>query len=289
VCRLVEDRKVVDNVGFFQFMFRLFYVLMTGCSIHSILMCGVRRKDERTLGDRLAQPFNGDILQHTRTTQKNGIKTANSYQHSSHNYPLAILIIKLDEYDEHFFCLMPTLFPYNKFTMCPSSFLPNPPYSPPHRNSEELIKRTAFPERLAMLNQQQDVILVGLVAQAEVGFSRAEEEWEKIVVASGAFFSPSLYTDTDTDIKPLIQKNYVQKQLSTPIALFHLVPAPLGLGQLQEQTLLCPTRHPTAEKEICLWYASREGGYKDKAEKKYTSQHPPAGEYRMTENMKAIV
>ena len=30
---------------------------------------------------------------------------------------LAILAIKLDEYDEDFFALMPTLFPYNKFTM----------------------------------------------------------------------------------------------------------------------------------------------------------------------------
>jgi hypothetical protein len=30
---------------------------------------------------------------------------------------LAILAIRLDEYDDDFFSLMPTLFPYNKFTM----------------------------------------------------------------------------------------------------------------------------------------------------------------------------
>jgi hypothetical protein len=30
---------------------------------------------------------------------------------------LAVLAIRLDEYDEDFFSLMPTLFPYNKFTM----------------------------------------------------------------------------------------------------------------------------------------------------------------------------
>ena len=30
---------------------------------------------------------------------------------------LAILAIKLDEYDDDFFALMPMLFPYNKFTM----------------------------------------------------------------------------------------------------------------------------------------------------------------------------
>ena len=30
---------------------------------------------------------------------------------------LAVKAIKLDEYDDHFFNLMPVLFPYNKFTM----------------------------------------------------------------------------------------------------------------------------------------------------------------------------
>jgi hypothetical protein len=30
---------------------------------------------------------------------------------------LAILAVKLDEYDDDFFALMPMLFPYNKFTM----------------------------------------------------------------------------------------------------------------------------------------------------------------------------
>ena len=36
---------------------------------------------------------------------------------------LAVLAIQLDEYDEHFFNLMPTLFPYNKFTMSVCAFL----------------------------------------------------------------------------------------------------------------------------------------------------------------------
>lgn len=38
---------------------------------------------------------------------------------------IAILAIRLDEYDDDFFSLMPMLFPYNKFTMTVS-----PPLSP---------------------------------------------------------------------------------------------------------------------------------------------------------------
>jgi hypothetical protein len=51
--------------------------------------------------------------------------------------------------------------------------------------SQKLIRRTVFPEHLAMLHQRQDALLVDLAAQAEAGFSKAEEEWEKSVVAWG--------------------------------------------------------------------------------------------------------
>ena len=37
---------------------------------------------------------------------------------------LAVKAIKLDEYDDHFFNLMPVLFPYNKFTMTVSFLFP---------------------------------------------------------------------------------------------------------------------------------------------------------------------
>jgi Ubinuclein conserved middle domain len=42
-----------------------------------------------------------------------------------HLSTLALLAIKLDEYDDHFFNLMPTLFPYNKFTMTVGFPLPS--------------------------------------------------------------------------------------------------------------------------------------------------------------------
>ncbi|KAJ8082325.1 hypothetical protein PM082_008178 [Marasmius tenuissimus] len=78
---------------------------------------------------------------------------------------VAIQAIKLDEYDEHFFNLMPTLFPYNKFTM------------------SKLIKRTVFLEHTQLLVQRQEVLLKELKRHADEGFVRAEEEWEKSCAA----------------------------------------------------------------------------------------------------------
>ncbi|KAF9269548.1 hypothetical protein L218DRAFT_890165 [Marasmius fiardii PR-910] len=78
---------------------------------------------------------------------------------------IAIQAIKLDEYDEHFFNLMPVLFPYNKFTM------------------SKLIKRTVFAEHTQLLVQRQEVLLKELKRHADEGFARAEEEWEKSCAA----------------------------------------------------------------------------------------------------------
>ncbi|PFH48181.1 hypothetical protein AMATHDRAFT_150462, partial [Amanita thiersii Skay4041] len=78
---------------------------------------------------------------------------------------LALLAIKLDEYDDHFFSLMPTLFPYNKFTM------------------SKLIKRTVFTDHVQFLVSRQEALLQELAEQARTGFAKAEEEWEKSVQA----------------------------------------------------------------------------------------------------------
>ncbi|KAF9449695.1 hypothetical protein P691DRAFT_666961 [Macrolepiota fuliginosa MF-IS2] len=78
---------------------------------------------------------------------------------------LALQAIKLDEYDEHFFSLMPALFPYNKFTMT------------------KLIKRTVFADHTKLLHDRQEELLAELKALTEEGFQKAEEEWTKSVIA----------------------------------------------------------------------------------------------------------
>lgn len=80
---------------------------------------------------------------------------------------IAIQAIKRDEYDEHFFNLMPTLFPYNKFTMT------------------KLIKRTVFQDHTQLLVQRQEALLQELKKHADEGFAKAEEEWEKTCAAWG--------------------------------------------------------------------------------------------------------
>lgn len=82
---------------------------------------------------------------------------------------------------------MPSLFPYNKFTMSVRVLL-IPRTAANIICTQKLIKRTVFPEHLAMLHQRQETLLEDLAAQAEAGFSKAEEEWEKSVVAWGTFY-----------------------------------------------------------------------------------------------------
>ncbi|KAI0296976.1 hypothetical protein B0F90DRAFT_1743105 [Multifurca ochricompacta] len=73
--------------------------------------------------------------------------------------------IKLNEYNDNLFNLMPRIFPYNRFTM------------------SKLIKRQIFPEHMALLVKRQDELLVELKAAADEGFLRAKEEWERSVTA----------------------------------------------------------------------------------------------------------
>ncbi|TEB33986.1 hypothetical protein FA13DRAFT_1754027 [Coprinellus micaceus] len=67
---------------------------------------------------------------------------------------LAVKAIKLDEYDDHFFNLMP-------FTMT------------------KLIKRTVYADHVGLLLERQDELLKQLEDLAKAGFARAEEEYQK--------------------------------------------------------------------------------------------------------------
>ncbi|KAI9450937.1 hypothetical protein BJY52DRAFT_137138 [Lactarius psammicola] len=78
---------------------------------------------------------------------------------------VALKAIKLNEYDDNFFNLMPRIFPYNRFTM------------------SKLIKRQIFPEHMALLVKRQDELLLELKAASDEGFQRAKEEWERNVTA----------------------------------------------------------------------------------------------------------
>ena len=111
---------------------------------------------------------------------------------------LAILAIKLDEYDDEFFALMPMLFPYNKFTMTVRFFnvLVYVGFGVSYLTS---IFRNLSSERssriiLRYLIEPQDDLLARLTQIANEGFSKAKEEWEKNLLLWGTDLprSPSL-------------------------------------------------------------------------------------------------
>jgi hypothetical protein len=52
--------------------------------------------------------------------------------------------------------------------------------------SQKLIKRTIFTDHLKILTDRQDELLQQLAVLTKEGFSKAQEEWEKSVVAWGA-------------------------------------------------------------------------------------------------------
>jgi hypothetical protein len=89
---------------------------------------------------------------------------------------VALTAIRLNEYDDNFFNLMPRLFPYNRFTMM------------------KLIKRTVFPDHVKFLTERQDELLKDLKAQAEHDYERAQSEYEKAILAWGASPSSLLIT-----------------------------------------------------------------------------------------------
>ncbi|KAJ3861495.1 hypothetical protein EV359DRAFT_47060 [Lentinula novae-zelandiae] len=163
---------------------------------------------------------------------------------------IAIHAITLDEYDDHFFNLMPSLFPYNKFTM------------------SKLIKRTVFADHLKLLVERQDALLTELKRQADEGFAKAEDEWEKSVVAW----------------------DHRQKRLKAD-------------HREDSGSTGAPTRHPTEDPEnhgdgfdednnpLHPQLMSGTGDPGSAAQKPQSEKdvQPPAKKYRLTENMKAIV
>ncbi|KAF6748232.1 hypothetical protein DFP72DRAFT_820655 [Ephemerocybe angulata] len=166
---------------------------------------------------------------------------------------LALLAIKLDEYDDHFFNLMPVLFPYNKFTMT------------------KLIKRTVFADHIALLQERQEQLVKQLEEQATAGFAKAEEEWQKSVA----------HWHKRQEKLTLEAANAGNASISASLSAGADGGASGGGSE-------APTRHPTEEKDAIevAEGISTVGG--DGAKKEH-STHPPGKKYRLTESMKGII
>ena len=97
---------------------------------------------------------------------------------------VALRAIKLNEYNDNFFNLMPHIFSYNRFTMYVRSSVLKKFYA--HTGGvQKLFKRQIFLEHImmALLVKRQDDLLAELKSAADEGFPRAKEEWERSVTA----------------------------------------------------------------------------------------------------------
>ncbi|PPQ79331.1 hypothetical protein CVT25_002561 [Psilocybe cyanescens] len=202
---------------------------------------------------------------------------------------LAVLAIRLDEYDDDFFSLMPIYDDGAWF--CPLLAYMLPPSHPPSvscPHTQKLIKRTVFPDHLALLTERQDVLLAQLKQLATEGFAKAEEEWEKSVVA--------------WDRRQEKMRGEAAEASGTG-----------GEGSGRGTASAAPTRHGTEEMDVDGEGAGAGGGGggggglppfpalaqdgegagkdkdKDKDKDKEHANNPPAKRYRMTDQMKSIV
>lgn len=160
---------------------------------------------------------------------------------------------------------------------------------------QKLIKRTIFTEHTKLLVQRQEALLGELKRQAEEGFTKAEEEWEKSVIAWGEYKYISLIHHSIAHPTPIDQR---QKRLK----------ADTGRGE-DSGSAGGPTRHPTEDPEAGLdednypatapshppvigsAIPASTAPHSEKAGKPPGDKdaQPPAKKFRLTENMKAIV
>ncbi|KAH9476894.1 hypothetical protein JR316_0010810 [Psilocybe cubensis] len=176
---------------------------------------------------------------------------------------MAVLAIKLDEYDDDFFSLMPNLFPYNKFTMT------------------KLIKRTVFSDHLALLTERQDTLLAQLKQLADDGFERAKEEWERNVVAwdkrqekikaAGGGGAAGGHEGTGTGSEAPTRHGTEEMDVDGP-------------SGTQEDKDKDKDKDKEKDKD-----KDKEKGEGKEGKEREHGNNPPARRYRMTEQMKNIV
>ncbi|KAH9060666.1 hypothetical protein EDB87DRAFT_1821968 [Lactarius vividus] len=169
---------------------------------------------------------------------------------------VALKAIKLNEYDDNFFNLMPRIFPYNRFTMS-VRHLPRCGGLQTTLTCavvQKLIKRQIFPEHMALLVKRQDELLLELKAAADEGFQRAKEEWERSVTLWEKKQEKSKAGTASVEGSPTLRS----------------VPLPPG--------------DDSAAMDVDK---SLDGEGKDAKDAK--DAHPPAKKYKMTEAMKGLI
>ncbi|THH27008.1 hypothetical protein EUX98_g7180, partial [Antrodiella citrinella] len=169
---------------------------------------------------------------------------------------VALKAIVLGEYDDNFFNLMPTLFPYNKFTMT------------------KLIKRTIWRDHTNLLLDRQNACLQELAKVAEDGFPRAKEEYEKSLAAWEKRHEKA---KQDSEAGPSAPQPPATSVESTPVPSDAHPTPNTGTSALPPREDGHESGH---EEEGAVHTAGAKGG-KD--------ANPPTKKFRLTEDMKALI
>ncbi|KAH9929385.1 uncharacterized protein B0H18DRAFT_953565 [Fomitopsis serialis] len=166
---------------------------------------------------------------------------------------IALKAILLGEYDDNFFNIMPTLFPYNKFTMT------------------KLIKRTVWRDHTTLLVERQEALLKELKVLADQGFPKAQEEWEKSVAAWERRHERTKDSATEA---------------GSTVHSVEGTPAPGGSDTTTTPRL---TSRPSIEdgNDTGMEHQDDETAAQSGAAKR--DAHPPGKKYRLTDTMKAII
>jgi len=144
-----------------------------------------------------------------------------------------------------------------------------------------------------MLVERQEALLNQLKKEADEGFSRAEEEWEKSVVAWGEFAHPRFsfrcfWSPFSTNTHSAVDKRQKKAKTNDTLSV---------AGNETESHKRSPSDDPDPDHEhededtvMQTEDASGKDGAKGtKGKEKEKAEQPPAKRYRMTESMKAIV
>ncbi|KAH8092172.1 hypothetical protein BXZ70DRAFT_1010874 [Cristinia sonorae] len=170
---------------------------------------------------------------------------------------VALKAIVLGEYDDNFFNVMPTLFPYNKFTMT------------------KLIKRTIWRDHMNLLTDRQNACLEKLAQLAQEGFPKAKEEYEKSL-AQWERRQEKAKQDAEAGPSSAAAGGQVAASAEgTPVPSDAQPTPKAGTSSL-------PDGHESEHEGE--GGAGGAGGPKNAKD-----AHPPTKKYRLTEDMKALI
>jgi hypothetical protein len=174
---------------------------------------------------------------------------------------VAAKAIRSNEYDDNFFNLLPTLFPYNRYTMT------------------KLVKRIVFNDHLAILAERTQLLLDDLRRIALDGFDKAKEEYEKAVMAWGA--CRSLSSSAIPSHTPHTERRQSEKTDAPQLSATNSANGAAGGGGSGSTSPAPAIQAPAA--------ADGADSVAPEHERRERGANPPQRRYKLTDELKGVL